>query len=104
MGETRILITLRLYFPRNWEFGSALSKFRNFGGRGVFESPKPLPPRYTTGVGDKDACSFTTGVHISFLVTNGDIITYTFVREDLLIWILCQPSHKTQFEDHNIDK
>jgi hypothetical protein len=26
---------LRMYFPRNWEFGSALSKLRNFGGRGV---------------------------------------------------------------------
>jgi hypothetical protein len=33
MSETRILIRLlRLYFPRNWEFGSALSKLRNFGG------------------------------------------------------------------------
>jgi hypothetical protein len=26
---------LRMYFPWNWEFGSALSKLRNFGGRGV---------------------------------------------------------------------
>jgi hypothetical protein len=33
MSETRILITLlRLYFPWNWEFGSDLSKLRNFGG------------------------------------------------------------------------
>jgi hypothetical protein len=31
---------LRVYFPRNWEFGSALSKLRNFGGRGV----EPPPP------------------------------------------------------------
>jgi hypothetical protein len=30
---------LRMYFPRNWEFGSALSKLWNFGG--VFETPKP---------------------------------------------------------------
>jgi hypothetical protein len=30
---TRILIRLlRMYFPRNWEIGSALSKLRNFGG------------------------------------------------------------------------
>jgi hypothetical protein len=39
MNETRILIRLlRMYFPRNWEFGSALSKLRNFGG---FEPPHP---------------------------------------------------------------
>jgi hypothetical protein len=35
MSETRILIRLlRMNFPRNWEFGSALSKLRNFGGGG----------------------------------------------------------------------
>jgi hypothetical protein len=34
ISKTRILIRLLwLYFPRNWEFGSALSKLRNFGGR-----------------------------------------------------------------------
>jgi hypothetical protein len=35
-SETRILIRLlRMYFPRNRKFGSALSKLRNFvGGRG----------------------------------------------------------------------
>jgi hypothetical protein len=33
-----------MYFPRNWEFGSALSKLRtNFGG-GVGLNPQP-PPR-----------------------------------------------------------
>jgi hypothetical protein len=38
MSETRILIRLlQMYFPRNWEFGSALSKLRNFGG---FEPPQ----------------------------------------------------------------
>jgi hypothetical protein len=31
-------------FPRNWEFGSALSKIQNFGGGG-FALPKH-PPRY----------------------------------------------------------
>jgi hypothetical protein len=31
-SKFRILIRwLRMYFPRNWEFGSALSKLRNFG-------------------------------------------------------------------------
>jgi hypothetical protein len=41
MNETRILIRLlRMYIPRNWEFGSALAKHRNFGS--VVEPPKPL--------------------------------------------------------------
>jgi hypothetical protein len=40
MGETPILIKLlRMYFPRNREFGSALSKLRYFAGGGL-ESPK----------------------------------------------------------------
>jgi hypothetical protein len=30
---------LRMYFPRNWEFGSALSKVRNFGGGGDLNPP-----------------------------------------------------------------
>jgi hypothetical protein len=33
MSETRILIRLlRMFFLRNWEFGSVLSKVRNFWG------------------------------------------------------------------------
>jgi hypothetical protein len=33
MSETHIPIRLlRMYFPRNWEFSSALSKLQNFGG------------------------------------------------------------------------
>jgi hypothetical protein len=32
-----------MYFPRNWEFGSALSKLRIFGGGGLYP---PNPPRY----------------------------------------------------------
>jgi hypothetical protein len=31
-----------MYFPRNWEFGSALSKLQNFG-EGGFEPPTPPP-------------------------------------------------------------
>jgi hypothetical protein len=36
MSETRILIRLlRMYFSRNWDLDSGLSKLRNFGGGGV---------------------------------------------------------------------
>jgi hypothetical protein len=46
-GNGIIIRLLRMYFPRNWEFGSALSKLLNFGGgEGVFEPPNP--PRYAT--------------------------------------------------------
>jgi hypothetical protein len=42
MNETHILSRLlRMYIPWNWEFGSALSKLRNFEGWGV----EPPPPR-----------------------------------------------------------
>jgi hypothetical protein len=41
MSETRIPVRLLwMYFPRNWEFGSALSKLQNFGG--VWTPPPPL--------------------------------------------------------------
>ena len=41
MSESRNLVRLlRMYFPQNWEFGSALSKLRNFGG-GL---NTPIPP------------------------------------------------------------
>ena len=41
MSESRILVRLlRMYFPRNWEFGSAWSKLRNF--------LNPPTPRYAT--------------------------------------------------------
>jgi len=46
MSESCILVRLlRMYFPRKWEFGSALSKPRNFGGVGGWTTP----PRYATG-------------------------------------------------------
>jgi hypothetical protein len=42
ISETRTLIRfLRMYFPRNWEFGSTLSKLWNFGGGGVEPSKPP---------------------------------------------------------------
>jgi hypothetical protein len=40
MNETRFIGLLRMYFPRNWEFGTAWTKLGDFGGRGVFEPPK----------------------------------------------------------------
>jgi hypothetical protein len=43
MGETRILIRLLLmYFPWNWEFGSAFSKLQN-SGEGLNTPPLPTP-------------------------------------------------------------
>ena len=47
MSESHILVRLlRMCFPQNWEFGSALSRLGYFRGGG-FEHPKP-PPRYAT--------------------------------------------------------
>jgi hypothetical protein len=44
MSETRILIRLLwMYFPRNREFCSALSKLRNFVEGGVHPTPHPHP-------------------------------------------------------------
>jgi hypothetical protein len=37
-----------MYFPCNWEFGSALSKLRNNFGGGVW-TPNPPPPGYASG-------------------------------------------------------
>jgi hypothetical protein len=43
MSETRILIRLlQTYISRNWEFGTAFLKLRNFGGGGVVVNPPPL--------------------------------------------------------------
>jgi hypothetical protein len=43
MNETRILISLlRMYIPRNWEFGSALAKLLNFGGGGGGLTPRGI--------------------------------------------------------------
>jgi hypothetical protein len=42
INETHILIRLlQMYIPRNWEFGSALTKLRIFGGWGVLNPPNP---------------------------------------------------------------
>jgi hypothetical protein len=42
MSETLILIRyLRMYFSCNWEFGSTLTKLKEFRGGGGLKSPKP---------------------------------------------------------------
>jgi hypothetical protein len=49
MSETHILIRLlQMYIPRNWEFGQAFSKLRNFGGGGV-NPQTPHPPGTPVG-------------------------------------------------------
>jgi hypothetical protein len=40
---------LRMYFPRNWACGSALSKLRVSGGGGGVEHPNPPPPPVPPG-------------------------------------------------------
>ena len=43
MSESRILVRLLLmYFPRNWEFGSALPNFGISGGEGGLNTPLSL--------------------------------------------------------------
>jgi hypothetical protein len=68
MSETRILIRLLwMYFLRNWEFGSALTKLPKF---------RVNPPRYATGPGAHPA-SCTMGT-VSFLgVERGRDVTLT---------------------------
>jgi hypothetical protein len=47
MNETHILIRLLwMYIPRNWEFGSALAKLRNFEGFEPLKLPLGTPPEY----------------------------------------------------------
>jgi hypothetical protein len=57
MSETRILIRLLwVYFPRNWEFGSALSKLRNFGSGGL-NPPTPFgTPLIPNNPGGSQGC------------------------------------------------
>jgi hypothetical protein len=38
-----------MYIPQNREFGSDLSKLRNFGGGGEWVEPPKPHPRYATG-------------------------------------------------------
>jgi hypothetical protein len=52
-------------FPRNWEFGSALSKLRNLGGGGI---EHPQPPRYATGRGP-----FQTRLLINFVIFTASV-------------------------------
>jgi hypothetical protein len=61
-SELRIVIRLlRMYFPRNWKFGSALPKFRSFGGD--LNTPTPLD---TPLVGPPRAFKLIFGVKIFY--------------------------------------
>jgi hypothetical protein len=51
MSETRILSRLlRMYFSRNWEFGSALSKLRNLWGGCLNPQTPPSVRHWTWGL------------------------------------------------------
>ena len=56
---------LRVYFPRNWEFGSAVSKLGNFGG---FETPTAFP-RYATDDYDDDDYDNNNNNYYYYLTT-----------------------------------
>jgi hypothetical protein len=67
MSETHILIRLlQMYFPQNWEFGSALSKFLYFN-RVVFEPPKP-PSVHHWMVPDHGFCHCYMHTHVCMCV------------------------------------
>jgi hypothetical protein len=73
MSETRILIRLRVYFSRNWEFGSALSKFLNFGGGGV-ERPAPSVRHVRPHI------CLSLGRYVPYLVLNDTRLVKKVVR------------------------
>jgi hypothetical protein len=58
-----------MYFPWNWEFGSALSKLQNFGGGGL--KPPTPHPRYATG------CNVTKVTIALFVITLLIVLTET---------------------------
>jgi hypothetical protein len=64
---------LQIYFPRNWEFGSALSKLQNFRG-GVW-TPKP-PPRYVIDV------TYNRGIRKQKLQTFWRPVNYTWCQDN----------------------
>jgi hypothetical protein len=60
MNETHILIRLlRMYIPRNWEFGSALAKLPNFGGGGELNPQTTLGTPLSEGVGKGSSATVT---------------------------------------------
>jgi hypothetical protein len=66
-----------MYFPRNWEFGSALSKLRNSGGGGGW-TPNSPAPRYAT------VCNWQTdpqGKYILSTESNNHLDWSTLVRK-----------------------
>jgi hypothetical protein len=87
MNETRILIRLlRMYIPRNWEFGWALAKLRNFGEKGVWPPPPSLrhclfsenAVEHGAGAGD---CSPVERVSVPLIVHRDEVHHQHVVRQ-----------------------
>jgi hypothetical protein len=70
MNETHILIrSLRMYIPRNWEFGSALAKFRGGGG---LNPPSPSVRHWHVVVGCFVLCLYS----LLYALTNPSFLIY----------------------------
>jgi hypothetical protein len=80
MSKSRILVRLlRMYFPRNWEFGSALSKLRNFGG---VRTPQPPPPLGTPLLIPITSTVTNASNIVSFLLVNHEYQTLKVPEHD----------------------
>jgi hypothetical protein len=66
-----------MYFPRNWEFGSALSKFRNFGGG----AEPPKLPRYAIGQ-RHDQTALTPGKRPPTHTQENGLLQYTLIYSE----------------------
>jgi hypothetical protein len=111
MSESRILIRLlRMCFPRNWEFGLALSKLWNFvGGWGCWNLP-----RYATGcaadylypTGDNISCKIQINItKVSCLLLpltawiSGQIVLLTRNMLTYILPTVSSPTLKTSHQD-----
>jgi hypothetical protein len=104
MEEPRILIRLLwVYFTRNWEFGSALSKLQNFGGGGggFLTQPPPKTPQSTPMAlrlfilrEDQHSCMPSCVLFLSFLALQFRlkkrecVICYTFLSSHRIVCFL----------------
>ena len=99
MSESRILVRLlRMYFPQSWEFGSALSKLRNFRGGG-FEHPKP-PPRYATGSLSLESvisCFSCIVVFVCTILRSSGGFLFTFLHTGLTEWPHIQHQYHAKY-------
>ena len=63
MSENRTLVRLlRMYFPRNWQFGSACQNFRISAGMGELNTQNPPQRRYVTESNGNFNTPLETGV------------------------------------------